>query len=77
MAQSAPNNNAVAVFSTAVALRLALFQLPALANFLGDRVEVATPVTSFKRRRLSGRLLDIPGTIAICDKSVPGKDNYI
>ncbi|KAF8943596.1 hypothetical protein BGZ47_005266 [Haplosporangium gracile] len=49
MAKSSSSNNAVAVFGIAVALRLALFQFPALASLLGERVEISTPVTSFKR----------------------------
>ncbi|KAF9545635.1 hypothetical protein EC957_010616 [Mortierella hygrophila] len=49
MAKGLSSNNAVAVFGTAVALRLALFQFPALASLLGERVEISTPVTSFKR----------------------------
>ncbi|KAF9912846.1 hypothetical protein EC991_008712 [Linnemannia zychae] len=49
MAQGSSSNNAAAVFGTAVALRLALFQFPALADLLGARVEISTPVTSFKR----------------------------
>jgi hypothetical protein len=53
MAKGSSSNNAAAVFGTAVAIRLALFQFPALASLLGERVEISTPVTSFKRRMLN------------------------
>lgn len=38
-----------AVFAAAFALRLALFEIPALSTLLGGRVEISTPITSFKR----------------------------
>jgi len=38
-----------AVFAAAFALRLALFESPALTTLLGGRVEISTPITSFKR----------------------------
>ncbi|KAF9927360.1 hypothetical protein BGZ67_007554 [Mortierella alpina] len=41
--------NASAIFATALALRIALFQFPALATLLAGRVEISTPITSFKR----------------------------
>ncbi|KAG0250097.1 hypothetical protein BG011_008653 [Mortierella polycephala] len=43
------SSNTTAVFSTALALRLALFQFPTLVSILGGQVEIATPITSFKR----------------------------
>jgi phosphatidylinositol glycan class U len=43
-----------AVFGGALALRLLLLILfPSLPDLLTGRVEVSTPVTSFKRRELS------------------------
>lgn len=38
------------IYATALALRLALFSFPSVANTLVERVELSTPVTSFKRR---------------------------
>ncbi|KAF9182794.1 hypothetical protein BGZ51_004448 [Haplosporangium sp. Z 767] len=43
------SSNTTAVFSTALALRLTLFQFPTLVSILGEQVEIATPITSFKR----------------------------
>ncbi|KAF9382066.1 hypothetical protein CPB97_007364 [Podila verticillata] len=43
------SNNRSLVFGAALALRLALFAFPNLANTLGNQVEISTPVTSFKR----------------------------
>ncbi|KAI8345913.1 cell division cycle protein [Mortierella sp. GBAus27b] len=40
---------AAIVFGSALALRLALFHLPSLSNILAGRVEISTPITSFKR----------------------------
>ncbi|KAI7892047.1 GPI transamidase-like protein component PIG-U [Mucor mucedo] len=37
------------IYATALALRLALFSFPSVANTLVERVELSTPVTSFKR----------------------------
>ncbi|KAF9923783.1 hypothetical protein FBU30_006171 [Linnemannia zychae] len=42
-------NNAAAVFGLAFAIRFVLFQFPAAPSLLGDRVEISTPITSFKR----------------------------
>jgi phosphatidylinositol glycan class U len=40
------------LYAGAAVLRLAIFTLlPGLANLLTGRVEVSTPVTSFKRRK--------------------------
>ncbi|KAG0023495.1 hypothetical protein BGZ80_009270 [Entomortierella chlamydospora] len=51
MAQFALTSRSEAiVFGLALALRLALFHLPALSNILADRVEISTPITGFKRR---------------------------
>ena len=45
---------AVALFAAATAMRLALFfGFPSLPDFLTGRVEISTPVTSFKRRMLA------------------------
>ncbi|KAG0097102.1 hypothetical protein BGZ93_003434 [Podila epicladia] len=44
------NRSGSLVFGAALALRLALFEVPTLANMLGNQVEISTPVTSFKRR---------------------------
>ena len=42
------------LFGAAAAVRLLLFTVfPALPDLLAGRVEVSTPVTSFKRRTLS------------------------
>ncbi|KAF9419364.1 hypothetical protein BGZ94_009437 [Podila epigama] len=49
MPSSAARNSAPIIFGAALALRLALFEVPGLANTLGNRVEISTPVTSFKR----------------------------
>ncbi|KAF9374413.1 hypothetical protein BGX21_004142 [Mortierella sp. AD011] len=50
MAQFALTSRSEAiVFGLALALRLALFHLPALSNILADRVEISTPITGFKR----------------------------
>ncbi|KAF9329154.1 hypothetical protein BG006_007777 [Podila minutissima] len=43
------NKSGSLVFGAALALRLALFEFPTLANMLGNQVEISTPVTSFKR----------------------------
>ncbi|KAF9429490.1 hypothetical protein BGZ76_001227 [Entomortierella beljakovae] len=37
------------IFCSALALRLALFHLPTFSAILADRVEISTPITSFKR----------------------------
>ncbi|KAF9100888.1 hypothetical protein BGX27_000213 [Mortierella sp. AM989] len=48
------------VFCSALVLRLALFYLvPALPNILADRVEISTPITSFKRRNKSLAMFSI------------------
>lgn len=39
------------IYATAFALRLAIFSFPSVANTLVQRVELSTPVTSFKRRK--------------------------
>lgn len=39
------------IYATAFALRLALFSFPSVANTLVQRVELSTPVTSYKRRK--------------------------
>ncbi|KAG0083177.1 hypothetical protein BGZ92_011012 [Podila epicladia] len=44
------NRSGSLVFGAALALRLALFEVPTLANMLGNQVEISTPVTSFKRQ---------------------------
>lgn len=44
-------NQALALFGAAIVLRLLLFTVfPALPALLASRVEISTPVTSFKRR---------------------------
>lgn len=47
------NKSGSLVFGAALALRLALFEFPTLANMLGNQVEISTPVTSFKRCNVS------------------------
>ena len=43
----------VLLFATAAALRLSLYLgFPTLPDLLGGRVEISTPVTSFKRCRI-------------------------
>lgn len=37
------------IYITAVAIRLAVFGFPSVSNTLVQRVELSTPVTSFKR----------------------------
>jgi hypothetical protein len=44
------NRSWTAIFAYALALRLALFYLP-LSSTLAGRVEISTPITSFKRRK--------------------------
>ncbi|KAI1295156.1 hypothetical protein EDD11_007962 [Mortierella claussenii] len=44
-----PGSRAAFVFGSALALRLALFHLPALSPILASQVEISTPITSFKR----------------------------
>ncbi len=47
-----------ALFGAAAAVRLLLFaSFPGLPDLLTARVEVSTPVTSFKRRKLDQLLL--------------------
>lgn len=44
------------IFAGAAILRLVLFvAFPSLPDLLTSRVEISTPVTSFKRRKLSPR----------------------
>jgi len=51
MTTTEPSHSAI-LYYTAIAVRLALFKLaPSLSAILGSRVEVSTPITSFKRRR--------------------------
>ena len=42
------------IYTTAFALRLALSSVPFIENTLVQRVELSTPVTSFKRRKTIG-----------------------
>lgn len=42
------------LFAAAAAVRLLLFTSPGLPDLLTGRVEVSTPVTSFKRCELAG-----------------------
>jgi GPI-anchor transamidase subunit U len=45
------------IFGTAVAIRLLLFKaFPSLPTILTNRVEISTPVSSYKRRKLDTRL---------------------
>ncbi|KAI7902863.1 GPI transamidase component-like protein [Cokeromyces recurvatus] len=37
------------IYITAFAIRLAMFNFPSVANTLADRIELSTPITSFKR----------------------------
>lgn len=37
------------IYTTAFLLRLAIFSFPSVSNTLAQRVELSTPVTSFKR----------------------------
>ena len=47
------NEHKTLLYGTAALLRLALFfAFPALPEFLTGRVEISTPVTSFKRRTI-------------------------
>lgn len=48
--------NRTGVYAAAAALRLVLFvAFPGLPDLLTGRVEISTPVTSFKRRELIAR----------------------
>ena len=59
------------LFGAAALLRLLLFiSLPLLSDLLTGRVELSTPVTSFKRRKasslaISKHLLTLPGSYAV------------
>ncbi|KAG0268275.1 hypothetical protein DFQ27_007126 [Actinomortierella ambigua] len=46
---SKPASRAGTVFALAALVRLVLFELPGLADLLASRVEISTPITSFKR----------------------------
>ncbi|CAO3630127.1 unnamed protein product [Mucor fragilis] len=46
---SATSNKSKLIYITAVAIRLAIFSFPSVSNALVERVELSTPVTSFKR----------------------------
>lgn len=47
------SRNTLLLYSGAIAIRLALFSIPAISETLLQRVELATPVTSFKRCKLT------------------------
>jgi len=58
MANMSATQQKLLVFGAAAAARLLLFTVfPALPSLLGGRVEVSTPVTSFKRCAHSFMLL--------------------
>lgn len=53
-----------AIFASAALLRLLLFVVvPGLPDLLTGRVEISTPVTSFKRRRTSGNLFNATANV--------------
>ena len=51
------------IYAGAALLRLALFAIPGLPDLLTGRVEISTPVTSFKRRK--------PPSITHCEPPRP------
>lgn len=63
-AQVTPGQTA-GLYAGAAVLRLAIATLlPALPDLLTGRVEISTPVTSFKRRRFAANPPDVPNADA-------------